>query len=424
MAWSWHRTMRILFLNPGGSLGGAERCLLDLAASIREHPRHSDVALGLVAGGDGPLVGAAENLGLEVFHLPFSERLASVGDSGLLAGVPSFAAFTRRAAKGSIEAPEYARRLRSTIRRFAPSIVHSNGIKMHLLAAAIRERTPLVWHIRDFIGFRPVVSRAMRLLSGRATAAVAISNAVAGDARRIVPRLPVEVLYDAIDTAVFNPEGNVADLDRLAGNAPPRGVVRVGLVATYARWKGHDVFLKAVHHLRSTDPQLGIHFYIVGGPIYETAASQYTNDELRSMVRGLGLEDCVSFVPFHDHVEDVYRALDVVVHASSRREPFGRTIAEAMATGRAVVASRDSGAAELFVDGVDAVGTPPGDPYALADAIRRLAVEPRRREHLGRAARTTAVERFSRGRLADGLFRIYRAVGCMDDNDRALAGEP
>src|SRR5579859_6103068 len=132
--------MRILFLNPGGSLGGAERCLLDLVASIRENPRYADVALGLIAGGDGPLLAAAAARGLEVFELPFSERLAAVGDSALVAhGVPALASFTRRAAQGAVEAPEYARKLKAAIRRFAPSIVHSNGIKMHLLAAAIRE---------------------------------------------------------------------------------------------------------------------------------------------------------------------------------------------------------------------------------------------------------------------------------------------
>jgi glycosyltransferase involved in cell wall biosynthesis len=417
--------MRILFLNPGGSLGGAERCLLDLVASIREHSRHAEVALGLVAGGDGPLVAAAEARGLQIFRLPLSERLASVGDSALVAhGVPALASFARRAAYGAVEAPEYARKLKATIQQFAPSIVHSNGIKMHLLAAAVRERAPLVWHIRDFIGVRPLVSRAMCLLSGRATAAIAISKAVAEDVRRVVPRLPVSVLYDAIDTAVFAPEGRMADLDSLAGSdRAPGEAIRVGFVATYARWKGHDVFLNAAHRLRAVAEQHGVRFYVIGGPIYDTAASQYGEDELRSMVHELGIHDFVRFIPFRENIEDVYRALDIVVHASSRPEPFGRTIAEAMATGKPLVASRDSGAAELFVDGADAIGTPARDPLALAEAIRGLILEPRRREVLGRAARAAAVERFSRDRLANGLFAIYRSTGCMEDTERTSVGQ-
>jgi glycosyltransferase involved in cell wall biosynthesis len=411
--------MRILFLNPGGSLGGAERCLLDLADSIQA--RSHGVVLGLVAGGDGPLLAAAENRGIEVFRLPFSEQLASVGDSALVAhGVSALASFTHRAARGAVEVPEYGRRLRAVVRRFAPSIVHSNGIKMHLLAAAVRERTPLVWHVRDFIGVRPLVSRAMRLLSRRATAAIAISKAVAADARRVVPDLPISVLYDAIDTAVFAPEGRMADLDTLAGDDRAEGVVRVGFIATYARWKGHDVFLKAVHRLCARSRQRGVRFYVIGGPIYDTASSQYRQEELRGMAKELGIEDCVSFVPFHQHIEDVYRALDIVVHASSRPEPFGRTIAEAMATGKPLVASRDSGAAELFVDGIDAIATPSRDAHLLADAIGGLIADPDRRQVVGRAARAAAIERFSRDRLASGLFEIYREAGCMGFHDQAM----
>ena len=169
--------------------------------------------------------------------------------------------------------------------------------------------------------------------------------------------------------------------------------------------------------------QHAVRFYVIGGPIYDTAASQYRDDELRGMVHELGIQDRVRFVPFRENIEDVYRALDIVVHASSRPEPFGRTIAEAMATGKPLVASRDSGAAELFVDGADAIGTPARDPLALAEAIRGLILEPRRREVLGRAARAAAVERFSRDRLANGLFAIYRSTGCMEDTERTSVGQ-
>src|SRR4051812_6736193 len=72
------------------------------------------------------------------------------------------------------------------------------------------------------------------------------------------------------------------------------------------------------------------------------------------------------FVPFQARVEAVYRALDVVVHASTRPEPFGLTIAEAMACGRPLVAARAGGAAELFEDEVEALGLPEVSAGALA----------------------------------------------------------
>ena len=54
------------------------------------------------------------------------------------------------------------------------------------------------------------------------------------------------------------------------------------------------------------------------------------------------------------------RSLDIVVHASTAPEPFGMVIAEGMAAQRAVVAARGGGAAELFDDGVTAIGLPAG----------------------------------------------------------------
>ncbi len=90
---------------------------------------------------------------------------------------------------------------------------------------------------------------------------------------------------------------------------------------------------------------------------------------------------------------------------------MGRTIAEAMACGRAVIVSNAGGAAELFTHNHDAVGVPPGDADALAAAIRELADDPARRDRLDAAARRTAVERFARERLGPQVLDAYRCFG-------------
>ena len=127
------------------------------------------------------------------------------------------------------------------------------------------------------------------------------------------------------------------------------------------------------------------------------------------------LGDRVLFVGFQSDPVDVYRALDVVVHASTEPEPFGRTVVEAMACGRCVIVSQAGGASELFRHDVDGVGVPPRDPKGLAAAIRALALDPARRERLGNAARSTALARFSRTRLAPEVLAAYerfaRGVG-------------
>jgi glycosyltransferase involved in cell wall biosynthesis len=232
------------------------------------------------------------------------------------------------------------------------------------------------------------------------------------DAREVLGRVPVHVVYNGVDVERFAPgPGEGGRLDELAGLGPaPEGTVRLGLVATYARWKGHEVFLQAAAELLREHPALPARFYLVGAPLYRTPDSQFSVEELRGLIKRLGLSGRVGLVPFQQEPAAVYRALDIFVHASTRREPFGLTIAEAMACGRAAIISRASGAAEQLTDGVDAVTLPSGDTAALARALRALTEDAGLRELLGQAARRTAVERFSRERYAREVLDVYRAL--------------
>jgi glycosyltransferase involved in cell wall biosynthesis len=115
-------------------------------------------------------------------------------------------------------------------------------------------------------------------------------------------------------------------------------------------------------------------------------------------------------VPFQNDVASAYRGLDVVVHASERPEPFGRTIVEAMACGRAVVVARAGGAEELFEDGRSGLGFRPGDAADLARALLTLARDEALRADLARAGRENAVARFGRDRLAAEAFAAYEAL--------------
>jgi glycosyltransferase involved in cell wall biosynthesis len=219
----------------------------------------------------------------------------------------------------------------------------------------------------------------------------------------------VTVVRNAVDTDHFAPAArDGAGLDRLAGLPPADpGTVRVGLVATYANWKGHGVFLDALARLPASPPCRG---YVVGGPIYTTAGSQLTREELERRAADSGLAGRVGFVPFQPDPVDAYRMLDVVVHASTRPEPFGLTIAEAMSCGKPAVVAAAGGAAELFADGADALGHPPGDAAALAAAVARLAVDAQLRARIGAAARRAAVDRFGLGRYGREIAAVYRAT--------------
>ncbi len=266
--------------------------------------------------------------------------------------------------------------------------------------------TRVVWHVHDFVSNRRIMANLLRRLARRCSAVIANSDSVAQDVRMAFgERMRVTRVYNAVDLERFDARGSTADLDVLAGASPaPAGAVRVGLIATLARWKGHEVFLAAIALLPTS---LSVRAYVISGALYQTEGSQFTIAHLRERANALGIADRVAFTGFVTDPSAAMRALDIVVHASTEPEPFGLVIAEAMACGRPVVVSAGGGAAELVTPGFDALTHAPGDTPGLAAAIERLALEPALREALGERAAATARRRFDRVRLAPEIRTVY-----------------
>jgi glycosyltransferase involved in cell wall biosynthesis len=406
---------RITYLSTTGALGGAELDLVDIVAALRSS--RPGWPLAAVLGDEGPLREALEALGVPCTVLPIPGRLARLGDASLK-GPGGLLRLASRAPGASVSAGGYLGRLRRALAATRPDWVQTNDMKAHALGAwAAPGGVPVAWYLQDYASSRAVMSRLLRL-SGSArprVVPVAISRSVADDLERVLGRAggSLRWIHPAIDLGRFAPgPGRPGDLDASAGLPPaPAGTVRVGLVATFARWKGHEVFLEAAGRV---DPSLPCRFYVVGGPIYRSAGSQHSMEDLRALADRPGLAGRVGFTGHWPDPASAMRALDVVVHASTRPEPFGRVIAEGMACGRAVVAvgldgprGRAGGSAELFEDGSEALAVPPGDPEALAAAIARLVADPGLRAALGAAGRRAALARFDRARLADDWAPLY-----------------
>ncbi len=287
--------------------------------------------------------------------------------------------------------------------------MHSNGLKAHVSAALAKPRgVRLVWQLHDYVQSRPLSSVLLRRLSHRADAIVANSDSVLADASAVLTEhRGLRRIYNAVDLSRFCPDGPSLNLAALSGLPDEAGRVRIGLVATLARWKGHDVFIDAIAKLTQPDR---IRAYIVGGAVYETTGSQRSLDELRRAVAERGLSGVLGFTGHVDDVPGALRGLDIVVHASTAPEPFGMVIAEAMATGRAVVAVRSGGAAELFDDGVTAIGYTAGDAGALAERLDGLVSDAARRATIGAAAREAAQQWFAPERMAAEFREVYRGM--------------
>jgi len=403
--------LRILYLNPGAQLGGAERVLLDLITEVRQ--ARPSWELHLISGEDGPLLERVRAVGAGAESIAFPGQLARFGDSG--AGGPAGNTigrleFAGRMIAAATVSPGYLRTLRVAVAKKSPQLVHTNGFKMHLLGSrAVSPGARVIWHLHDYLGMRPLASRLLAMNSARAALAVANSRSVAKDARAALGgKLRVITIYNGIDLHGFDADGPLLDLDALASVPRPEGpVIRVGLLATMARWKGHEIFLRALSMLPRELPVRG---YVIGGKIYSTHASETETSELRDIAARIGLNGRVGFTGFVDNPASAIRALDIVVHGSTHPEPFGCVIAEAMACARPVVVSAAGGAAEIVRAGEDALTFEPGDAPALAACIRRLAEDAPLRSRLGHAGRTAAVDRFDRVRMAREMISAYEEL--------------
>jgi len=402
--------MRISWLSVSDQLGGSEIALLEMIGGLRR--ARPGWEFQVVLPGNGPLRERVEAAGATCSVVPMPGSLARIGESAAIRqrwSAGAKVALGLRLCASAAALPAYEARLRRTVSAFQPDIIHTNGLKAHVLGARMRlPRCVVVWHLHEYISRRRLTRWLMRRYAGRCDAIVANSASVAADFASIFDApVPVHVVRNAVDLNAFAPAGARLDLDALAAlPAAPAGVTRIGLIATFARWKGHDIFLDA---LQRASTARAIRGYIIGGPLYETSDSQYTKRDMEDMIDARGLRGCVGLTGFVDAAPAI-RSLDVIVHASSEPEPFGLVIAEAMACGRAVITTGNGGAAELIEAGRDALVAPSGDVAALAAAIDRLAGDPALRETIGGRARAAALIRFAPDRMAKDLALVFEAA--------------
>jgi len=400
--------VRILYLNPVGTLGGAERSLLELLAVLAEE--RPEWKVGLITGDDGPLVRAAMDLRADAEVLPLPASIKTLGDSGIsgAGGAWRLAAMGLSLPAKFLDLWAYIRQLRRCIDQFRPNVIHSNGFKFHVILGLLGKiQAKTIWHARDFVSSRKMVGKVLRFGCRMPDNVVANSRSIARDWDTCIPGPVKTVLYNSV--SIPNLGIHQEDAGTLFG-PNPGGALRVGLVGSYAKWKGHQVFLEAVRILAPLFPSSKVEFFVIGGPLYATSGSQWTKIELENLAGAMGVANRVVFLPHQTEIDLLYRGLDLVVHASTKPEPFGRTIVEGMAYGKAVVAALDGGVGEIIDDGKDAMAFRPGDPEDMAQKIAMVLLDQELRVRLGVAGHEKAQDHFSRGALKARVIGLYEQL--------------
>ena len=177
-----------------------------------------------------------------------------------------------------------------------------------------------------------------------------------------------------------------------AGSKPPSERLRIVFVGQSVERKGLPLLLRSFEALRDHIPTE----LTVIGPTAEELSPLMLDDR---DVRVLGKVNDAR------KREELERA-DVLCAPSVRGESFGMVLTEAFAAGTPVIASDIAGYRDVVRDGVDGVLVPPGDPQALAEALRDFYDEPERLRDMSRAA-AAEVERFAWPAVADQVMSAY-----------------
>jgi lipopolysaccharide/colanic/teichoic acid biosynthesis glycosyltransferase/glycosyltransferase involved in cell wall biosynthesis len=139
---------------------------------------------------------------------------------------------------------------------------------------------------------------------------------------------------------------------------------------------------------------------------------------LEQLAADLGLADRVTFVGFRKDVGDLLAACDVVV-LPSQREGLSISLLEAMAAGKAIVATSIGSQREVAAKGEMALLVPPADANALRDGILRLAEDPALRDRLAFLARAVYERHYTEERMLESYRQLY--LGLLEQpSDRSL----
>ena len=273
--------------------------------------------------------------------------------------------------------------------------------------AARRAGVPFVTTFHGTYNFKGWAKKKYNSIMTKGERIIAISNFIAEHIRTNydVPAERIEVIHRGIDLDAFSqravpPQRILALADRWR---LPDGVPVIMLPGRLTRWKGQLLFLAALAKL--TDVELvGV---IVGG---DQGRSDY-REEVEKRAEALGLATRVRMVGDTKDMAAAFMLADVVVSASTDPEAFGRTVVEAQAMGRPVIAPNHGAAPETVQSGVTGWLVPPNDPDSLAAAIRSaLTLTPQLRQRMAEQAEFHARTKFSKARMCAHTLAFYRRV--------------
>jgi glycosyltransferase involved in cell wall biosynthesis len=246
----------------------------------------------------------------------------------------------------------------------------------------------------------------------RPAQAICTSEFARGTLPLLWKRLASDVIYPPVPAPHAGSMGSGVVRARLETSADDVVILQASRMEP---WKGHRLLVEGLGRLRDVG---GWTAWIAGGA--QRPHEEAHLAEMYALAQSLGVAARIRFLGQRDDVPALMASADVLCQPNLGPEPFGIAFVEAMHSRLPVVATAIGGAKEI-VDAACGILVPPQDPFALADALRRLIADPALRAQLGAAgpahARALCDPHQQTTRLRDVLAAVVK------DADSAAPGQ-
>ena len=374
----------ILYLDSGSGIGGGQRSLL-LLLDLLDKERFT------------PFVGC---LGDSSFAAEVEKITANVIPLSLPAAhnkTDKVKRFTLQDLLEDLRQLRVITELHRAVKRYAIDLIHANSLSVALLGGIVARinRIPILMHKRYATSYGILDKLCERLLHR----VILVSEATRWDFASAEKQT---LIYNGVDLDAFQASSEEVETLRSELFFDDRNAAAlVGVVTRITPEKGIHVLVNAIAELKE---KANVKLLIVGGPYFQKDVDYM--EALKQEVADLDIEDSVIFTGFLSDTRIVTSLLDIVLVPSIIPEACPRTIIEAMAVGKPVIATPLGGSKEL-VTPETGILVPPEDASAVADAIATLVADQKRLTAMGNAACDRAVQLFSSKKNTASTEAVY-----------------
>ncbi len=284
--------------------------------------------------------------------------------------------------------------LRKVVKNYKPDIVHINTTYAYVGAiAALRENSPFVWHLREFVEEdqgRTLWDRSKGdELIAQANKVIAISTSVYKKYENIIPKEKLCVILNGIDTNRFyRPEKKIYQNEKF--------ILVYG--GGYARRKGIYEFasaLKLLVDMGITDFEV----QFIGEP----------NEKYKQHLTKIGLDPYIKYLGYQKNVTQWYEKADMAF-SCSKAEAFGRKTVEAMLAGTLMIAANTAGTLDIIFDKKTGLLYQQGDPIDLAFKILYAMKNKEECQAIAKNGREFAYNNLSALKNAEEIKKVYDEI--------------